>query len=57
MCQTTESKTTEGDFNVSENHILVDSKSYKVTSTADNTGHNHKYLPNKDVSQLSNIVN
>jgi hypothetical protein len=50
MCQTTESKTTEGELNVSENHIMVDTKSYRVTSTADNTGHNHKYPANKDVS-------
>jgi hypothetical protein len=50
MCQTTESKTTEGELNVSENHIIVDTKSYKVTSTADNTGKNQKYLINKDLS-------
>ena len=50
MCQTTESKTTEGELNVSENHIIVDTKSYKVTSTADNTGKNQKYLIYKDLS-------
>ena len=50
MCQTIESKTTEGDLNVSENHILADTKSYKVTSTADNTGKNQKYIANKEIS-------
>lgn len=32
--------------NVSENHIIADTKSYRVTSTADNTGYNYKQAKN-----------